>query len=223
MHPFDAILDCLCMGAGRSTHYDVIEEQPALDLTHEKKQHSQTTQSLAADMLSVLYTADANDEHLSQRLHNVVRETGWYEDVAAAVLTGLENAVKAEAPMGQAMRDAYEKVAQVVADILGFAKEHPVFCVVIALGLLVVFAPWAVEVLGFGELGPIEGMFGRWICAGRYPQCVVCFVGTFAAWWQSTYGGYVPAGSLFSFFQRLGMVWRWKLVTSPAAVIPAKS
>ena len=33
-------------------------------------------------------------------------------------------------------------------------------------------------------------------------------VGTFAAWWQSTYGSSVPAGSLFSFFQRLGMVWK---------------
>jgi len=35
--------------------------------------------------------------------------------------------------------------------------------------------------------------------------CLV--VGTFAAWWQSTYKGFVPAKSLFSFFQQLGMVW----------------
>ena len=55
--------------------------------------------------------------------------------------------------------------------------------------------PWVVEVLGFSELGPVEG----WS-----PKCV----GSFAAWWQSTYAGYVPAGSLFSFFQRLGMVWK---------------
>ncbi|KAF2263400.1 hypothetical protein CC78DRAFT_581489 [Lojkania enalia] len=42
--------------------------------------------------------------------------------------------------------------------------------------------------LGFGELGPIEG--------------------SFAALWQSRYAGYVPSGSLFSFFQRLGMTWQ---------------
>jgi hypothetical protein len=44
-------------------------------------------------------------------------------------------------------------------------------------------------------------------------------VGTFAAWWQSTYAGEVPAGSLFSFFQRLGMVWRRKWVASPAMAV----
>ena len=91
----------------------------------------------------------------------IVRETGWYETLAAAVLNGLENALRAEQPMGQAMKDAYEKSAEVVADIFQFAKDHPVFCAVVALGILVIFAPWAVEVLGFGELGPIEGMFVR--------------------------------------------------------------
>ncbi|KAI0477239.1 hypothetical protein GGR56DRAFT_397594 [Xylariaceae sp. FL0804] len=29
--------------------------------------------------------------------------------------------------------------------------------------------------------------------------------GTLMAWWQSMYGGYVPAGSLFATTQRLGM------------------
>ncbi|KAH9042995.1 hypothetical protein EDB84DRAFT_1248643, partial [Lactarius hengduanensis] len=151
----------------------------------------QTTQSQAADILSILYDADTNDEHLFQHLQDVVRETGWYESLAASVLNGLENALKAGAPMGQVMRDAYEKAAQVVGDVWEYTKEHPVFFAITALGILVILAPWAIEVLGFGELGPIEG--------------------TFAAWWQSTYNGYVPARSLFSFFQRLGMVWRRKL------------
>lgn len=39
-------------------------------------------------------------------------------------------------------------------------------------------------------------------------------VGSFAAWWQSTYGGYVPQESLFAFLQRLGMVWRKSVVKS---------
>jgi hypothetical protein len=161
MHSFiGEILGCFCTGR-TSAQYDVQEGQPPL---HEK--HSQlTTKSLAADILSTLYAADTNDEHLTQRLQDVVHETGWYEDLAAAVLTGLENALKAEAPMGQAMKDAYDKATQVVADVLKFAKEHPVFCAVVALGILVILAPWAIEVVGFGELGPIEGMC---ICAGVY-------------------------------------------------------
>jgi hypothetical protein len=173
MDPCNAILDCL--GLGRTTHYDEIEEQPAhgfpherkqsiqtaqsLGFPHEKKQHVQTTQSLADDILSTLYAADANDEHLVLRLQEVVRETGWYESLVATVLNALEYAIKVGVPMvGQAMKDAYERAAQAAGDVWGFAKEHPVFCAVVALGILVILAPWAIEVLGFGELGPIEGM-----------------------------------------------------------------
>lgn len=65
-------------------------------------------------------------------------------------------------------------------------------CTVIALGVLAIVAPWILEALGFAELGPVEG--------------------SFAALWQARYAGYVPKGSLFSFFQRLGMKWHWKLV-----------
>jgi hypothetical protein len=156
----DEILGCLCLGR-TAAQYDVLEEQPSLNFTHEK--HPQTTESQAADILSTLYAADTNDEHLVQCLQDIVHETGWYENLAAAVLNSLENALKAGAPMGQAMKDAYEKATQVVADVLGFVKEHPVFFAVVALGILVVLAPWAVEAVGFGELGPIEGMC---ICAG---------------------------------------------------------
>ena len=38
------------------------------------------------------------------------------------------------------------------------------------------------------------------------------YLGTFAAAWQTRYAGYVPKGSLFSFFQRLGMVWGRKFI-----------
>jgi len=211
MHPFNEIMECLCIGQS-STRYDVVEEQPDVEFLHEKKHPPQTTQSLAEDILSILYAADANDDNLVHRIQDIVRETGWYDSLAAAVLTGLENALKTEAPMGQAMRDAYDKVAKVVEEIWQFAKDHPVFVAVVALGILVVLAPWAIEVLGFGELGPIEGMscWSLYIHVLADPDAVFFFpVGTFAAWWQSTYGGYVPAGSLFSFFQRLGMVWKW--------------
>ena len=150
---------------------------------------------------------------------DVVHETGWYEDLAAAVLTGLENALKALAPMGQAMKDAYDKATQIVADVLKFGKEHPVFCAVVALGILVILAPWAIEAVGFGELGPIEGLCISVYVEG-YTMLMCCLlVGTFAAWWQSRYAGYVPRGSLFSFFQRLGMVWRLKLVASPVMAV----
>jgi hypothetical protein len=141
------ILRCLCLDH-TAAQYDV------LDFTDEKHRD---TESLAADILSNIYAAD-NDKHLIQNLRDIIHETGWYEDLAAAVLTGLENALEAETPMGQAMKDAYEKAAQAVKAVFEFVKGHPVFCAVVALGILVILAPWAIEVLGFGELGPTEGM-----------------------------------------------------------------
>jgi len=191
MNIFTPILECLCLG--NSTHYTVLPEQaeqPTLEFSQEKpEKHSpQSTQSLAEDILTSLFNAQKIDEVLEHRFQDIVSVTSWYEDLAKAVLNGIENALKAGAPMGQAMKDAYDKAAQVIEEVFQFAKDHPVFVSLIALGILVVLAPWAITALGFGELGPIEG--------------------TFAALWQSTYGGFVPARSLFAFFQRLGMVWR---------------
>ena len=66
--------------------------------------------------------------------------------------------------MAPAMQEAYDKACEAAKTIEGFAADHPiataVFCTVIALGVLVVLAPYALELLGFGELGPIEGELG---------------------------------------------------------------
>lgn len=59
-----------------------------------------------------------------------------------------------------AMKETYDKVKEVAEN---FVKEHPILTAmivtVIAIGILVVLVPWAVEALGFGELGPVEGKF----------------------------------------------------------------
>jgi len=151
------ILACFCVSYAAG-QYDALEEKSPLDFKHEKKQHPQTTDSLAAEILSILYAADTNDKRLEQRLNDAVHVTGWYADLAAAVLEGLEKAVEAEVPMGQAMNDAHEKATGVVLDVLEFGKEHKLFCALVALGILVVLAPWAIEAIGFGEMGPIEGI-----------------------------------------------------------------
>lgn len=62
------------------------------------------------------------------------------------------------------MQVAYEKACEEAKAIEGFAAEHPVatavFCTVVALGVLVEVAPYVLGVLGFAELGPVEG---EWI------------------------------------------------------------
>ena len=61
--------------------------------------------------------------------------------------------------MNGAMQAAYDKACDAAEVFEGFVAGHPVFCTLVALGVLVVLAPYAVEMLGFGELGPIEGEF----------------------------------------------------------------
>ena len=89
--------------------------------------------------------------------------------------------------MARAASDAMQKAEEAA---VGFATEHPVYATLIALGILAILTPFVLELLGFGELGPIEGSFA-------------------AAWQSRWYGGEVPKRALFGYFQRLGMKWHW--------------
>ncbi|RDL37478.1 Uncharacterized protein BP5553_04911 [Venustampulla echinocandica] len=144
---------------------------------------------IAADILRTLFSADQGGKHLKKSVQEIVGERGWTENIAKAILGGIENGLKQGVQVGMAMKEASEKA---IAEAADFAHDHPYFCALIAIGILAILMPWVLEVLGFAELGPVEG--------------------SFAAWWQSTYRGYVTQKSLFSFFQRLGMVWRRSVV-----------
>lgn len=160
----------------------------------------------AADILRTLFSADEGGKHLKKSVSDIVGERGWTENIAKAVLGGIENGLKQGVQMGKAMKEAFEKA---VAEAADFAHDHPYFCALIAVGILVILMPWALEALGFAELGPVEGEIDTSQIA---KQILIKLSGSFAAWWQSTYGGYVTRRSLFSFFQRLGMVWRRSVV-----------
>ena len=58
------------------------------------------------------------------------------------------------------MKEAFDKASAAAAE---FVHEHPVFvaavATIVAIGILVILVPWAVEALGFGATGPIEGEF----------------------------------------------------------------
>ncbi|KAK1770424.1 hypothetical protein QBC33DRAFT_512184 [Phialemonium atrogriseum] len=128
----------------------------------------------------------------NQPSHEIERQATKIVDteaLAKAVLRGIEETIKAYQAMSMntVLREAIETAQCAAEELFDFAREHPVFVTIVAIGVLALLAPWAVEALGFGELGPVEA--------------------SFAALWQSTYRGLVPKGSLFSFFQRLGMIW----------------
>ncbi|RAK99998.1 uncharacterized protein BO80DRAFT_426065 [Aspergillus ibericus CBS 121593] len=141
--------------------------------------------SVASDIVTTLITGETI-ESIHKDVNEIISISGWTDSLAQAILRGLDDAIQAGADMARPASDALVKAKEAAA---GFAEEHPVFTTLLALGVLAILLPWVLEVLGFGELGPIAG--------------------SFAARWQSTYAGYVPRGALFTYFQRLGMKWHW--------------
>lgn len=91
--------------------------------------------------------------------------TSWTESLALAILNAITAAIEAGVPLGAAK----EVVETARRDVEGWIGEHPVMAgvmvMIVALGVLVVVAPWVVEGLGFGGLGVRLGEF--------FPFCFV--------------------------------------------------
>ncbi|PSN69063.1 hypothetical protein BS50DRAFT_572248 [Corynespora cassiicola Philippines] len=167
--------------------------EPEIDASPEKqgilvRPEYRSSEAVAKDVIQAIIGAEKGGKDLQRTLDRIVGEYGWTEKVAEWTLAKLEAALKETSKLKPPLKEACNRAWEAAREIEGFVQEHPVFCTVIALGVLALMAPWAIEALGFGELGPIEG--------------------SFASWWQARYAGTVPKGSLFSFFQRLGMTWR---------------
>ena len=112
----------------------------------------------ATEIVHLLLHAEKPGYDLRLQLNGVVETYGWTEKLAEAVFNKLVGAIQGSGNFGPAMTDALEKARDAADAVLGFVKEHPVLVMILALGVLVWLAPWALEVLGFGELGPVEGM-----------------------------------------------------------------
>ncbi|MBE3041136.1 hypothetical protein IMZ48_00825 [Candidatus Bathyarchaeota archaeon] len=123
---------------------------------------------IASDILDIIRNADKNDHKLKAQVSVVVSAQGWTENIAKAVVKGLEYLItEGREKVGKALREAIDKAEAAAKECFAFAKEHPYitagFATIVAVGVLVLIAPWAVEALGFGELGPIAGKSWPWI------------------------------------------------------------
>jgi hypothetical protein len=85
---------------------------------------------------------------------------GWSKQIAVSILPMLENILKAGSPLGQVMREAYDKACEAAKSLGEFIRDHPIWFTIIALGILVILAPAVLEALGFGALGPVVGKCG---------------------------------------------------------------
>jgi hypothetical protein len=190
MDIFNAIFDCI-FGSN----------QDSIFLTTSSSRDDMAT---ATEIVKTIYNTEKNGEELKARLTNTIYAYSWTENLAKAVLNALDTAVREGRAMSPALKEAYDKACQAADAVGGFVKEHPIFCTVIVLGILALLMPWVIEALGFAAEGPVAGKSDY----AHKPRCLTDYVlDSFAALWQSRYAGYVPKGSLFSFFQRLGMTW----------------
>ncbi|KAL7620424.1 hypothetical protein AAE478_009419 [Parahypoxylon ruwenzoriense] len=199
MDSLTPILSCLCGSENDTRRAEVLSRQPFIDKTQPRPtpRPSRTPpkrepEVIVAEVISILRSAEKQGVVLTQQLDDAVGTEGWTEWIAERVLAGVEAVLKeGREKIGPAMAEAYDKASELADTVFQFAKDHPVatagLLTIIAVGVLVLLAPTIVEASGFAELGPVEG--------------------SFAAWWESTYAGYIPKGSLFSFLQRLGMIW----------------
>lgn len=116
----------------------------------------------AMSIVSAMVDADKTGTSLDITIQSLVHQAGgWSEYLAKKILAGLEAVLKSGEQMNAAMQEACDKACEAAKILEEFAADHPVatavFCTVIAIGVLVVLAPYALEWLGFGELGPTEG------------------------------------------------------------------
>ncbi|KAJ0327548.1 hypothetical protein COL5a_005930 [Colletotrichum fioriniae] len=174
-----------------------------------KDQPIRSAQDAASEFIDILRTAEKGGKDFEHRLRNIVTVNSWTEELAKYILSGVEGLVRHRDTIGQVVRETVDKSTEAADSVFEFAKEHPVFVTIIAIGVLVIVAPWVVEALGFGELGPIAGKSCRPCSRSVFSgQALTNNLDTFASWWQARYAGCVPKRSLFSFLQRLGMTWK---------------
>ncbi|KAI7908391.1 hypothetical protein M9X92_012217 [Pyricularia oryzae] len=105
---------------------------------------------------------------------------GWTESIARAIVASLETFItQGRKIIGSVLGEFINKAVEATHFNFDFPRDHPYFTAGFATIVTVVF----------------ESLWAN------------SNANSFAAWWQSTYAGFVPKGSLFSFFQRLGMIW----------------
>jgi hypothetical protein len=110
------------------------DEKLALLSAYQARPVPQVADDVVANMLATSLTGSALHMHLD----GLVGTYGWTENLAKWILEKLSLALQqAHDNLGPAVRDAYNRSWEVAKSIEGFVIEHPVFCTVIALGVLV--------------------------------------------------------------------------------------
>lgn len=91
---------------------------------------------------------------------DAVRATSWASSLAESILNHLIEALQPGSPIGDALRETYDRVRKYALESFEYLEQHPeVLCALIALGILALIAPWVISALGFAGEGIVEGRF----------------------------------------------------------------
>ena len=122
-----------------------------------------STDKQATEIVHILLKAEKSGQQLKFDIESVIKIESWTSKLAEAVLHKLEEAIRLGALVGTAMAHALEQAENIIreeaATLAQFAKDHPLVVALLAVAVLAALAPWALEALGFAELGPVEGMW----------------------------------------------------------------
>ena len=147
------------------TKHQLIHQMNAQHVSvYDEKKPILTISEAAGFIVTAMLEADKKGPSLDIIIESHVHEAGgWSEYLAKKVLATMEAVLKGGEQMNAAMQEACAKACEAAKVFEDFAADHPyataVFCTVIALGVLVILAPYVLELLGFAELGPIEGKY----------------------------------------------------------------
>ena len=147
----------------------------AVNNTDEGLHYRLRCDSTATSIVNTILNAKTAGPDLDADIASLVHQAGgWSEYLATKVLSGVEAVLKAGKERNGAMKVAYDKACEAANVFEDFVEEHPiataVFVTVIAIGVLVIVAPYVIELLGFAELGPVEGKRSSHLKRKRRPN-----------------------------------------------------
>ncbi|KAL6721476.1 Exosome complex component rrp4 [Lecanora helva] len=162
----DVIKDCFPCFSPRHVRIRLSDETTrekttAKALMSEERSPRSSINEAADSIVTSMMDADKAGFSLDVTIQSIVHQAGgWSEYLAKRVVAALEQVLKTGKKLNPAMKEAYDKARDAAKVFKDFEADHPyataVFCTLIALGVLVVLAPYTLEILGFGEMGPIE-------------------------------------------------------------------
>ena len=147
-------------------HHFITEKASPNSLTFNDEKPRLCSDEAAKSVVSTLKDTRESGPSLDAAIQSIVHQAGgWSEWLAKKILAALEKVLGSETlvHMSTVMQEAVAKAKDAASVFEKFEEDHPyeaeVLVTVIALGVLVILAPYMLEWLGFSELGPVEGIY----------------------------------------------------------------